>query len=101
MGERPTTRQPGTLRVADTKGNDGEFRVRTSDGHAIAWFDTRADANLFAAAPDVYDALVALLNEHTELINSGDCGHWDAEEDGVVIAARAAIAKAKGEEVKP
>jgi hypothetical protein len=37
------------------------------------------------------------LSEYVALVNSGDAGNWDAEEEDKVIKARAAIAKAKGE----
>lgn len=49
-----------------------------------------------AAAPELYEALRVLLADHVNLIRSGDCGSWDAEEDGAVIEARAALAKALG-----
>jgi hypothetical protein len=49
---------------------------------------------------DQRDELLAALKGITEmyvrLINSGDCGNWDPEEDKEVIASRAAIAKAEG-----
>jgi hypothetical protein len=37
------------------------------------------------------DALTALLNHYTKLINSGDAGNWDPEKEPVVIAARLAL----------
>lgn len=39
-----------------------------------------------------HDALKALLERYTNLINSGDAGHWDPEREQVVIDARAALA---------
>ena len=42
-------------------------------------------------------ALVDLLEHYVELIDSGDCGFWDAEKEEVVIAARATIKRALDE----
>jgi hypothetical protein len=38
-------------------------------------------------------ALIALLDRYTGLVNSGDAGNWNPEDEPEVIAARAAIAK--------
>jgi len=46
---------------------------------------------------ELLDALENLLDSHCSLINSGDCGNWNPEDDVYVILARAAIAKAKVE----
>jgi hypothetical protein len=59
--------------------------------------ERRSNARLIAAAPELLDALKAMLKMYCELVNSGDCGDWSPEEDEEVIAARAAIAKAEGE----
>lgn len=56
-----------------------------------------ANAHLIASAPDLYAALETTLNRYVELAASGDCGHWDPETEPHVIAARAALAKARGE----
>lgn len=58
--------------------------------------NTAANARLIAAAPDMLAALTALLDDHVQLVNCGDCGNWDPEAEPEVIAARAAIAKATG-----
>lgn len=50
-----------------------------------------ADATLIAAAPDMLEALEALLNR---IQHDKDAKHWFVEEQ---IMARNAIAKAKGE----
>lgn len=36
-------------------------------------------------------ALSALLGRHCDLVNSGDCGFWNPEEEGEVILARSAL----------
>lgn len=38
------------------------------------------------------EALKALLDRYTSLVNCGDCGNWDPETEAVVIKARAALA---------
>lgn len=53
-----------------------------------------ANARLIAAAPDLLSALRGFLEMYVAMVNSGDCGNWDAETEPQVIAARAAIAKA-------
>lgn len=58
--------------------------------------DHLENANLIASAPDLLEALEGLLDRYTQLINCGDCGNWDPETEKDVIAARAAIHKARG-----
>ena len=41
-------------------------------------------------------ALKETLDRYCDLVNSGDCGFWDAEAEDHVKKARAAIAKAEG-----
>jgi hypothetical protein len=53
-----------------------------------------ADAQLIAAAPELLEALRTTLGIWVSLVNSGDAGNWDPEQEPHVIAARAAIAKA-------
>ena len=38
------------------------------------------------------EALQALLDRYTSLVNCGDCGNWDPEKEPCVVAARAALA---------
>ena len=67
--------------------HDGEFDVEVSE----------ADANLMAASKDLYSALENITNSYIELVNSGDCGNWNPENDKEVVEAYAALAKARGE----
>ena len=59
--------------------------------------EIEADAHLIAAAPDMYKALEDLLERYVGLVECGDCGNWDAEQEEEVIASRKALAKACGE----
>lgn len=43
--------------------------------------------------PTLREALSALLDRYTGLVNCGDCGNWDPETEPVVIDARAALAQ--------
>lgn len=56
-----------------------------------------ANGRLIAAAPELLEALEKFVEDYTEMVNSGDCGFWDPENEDKVKAARAAIKKAKGE----
>lgn len=60
---------------------------------SIPWHNAR----LIAAAPCLLSALKAFLESYLRSANSGDWGYWNPEEEPEVIAARAAIAKARGE----
>ncbi len=52
-----------------------------------------------AARDHHYDAMMraleGMLDRYTALVNCGDCGNWNPEEEDEVIAARAALAGAK------
>lgn len=49
------------------------------------------------AAGELLAALEAFTGMYVSMIDSGDCGFWNPEEEAEVIAARAAIAKARGQ----
>lgn len=59
--------------------------------------ERRANARLIAAAPELLEALESVLKNYVSLVNSGDAGNWNPEEEPEVQAALAAIAKATGE----
>lgn len=58
--------------------------------------ETLANLTLCAAAPDMFEALSKMLEHYVSLVNCGDCGNWNPEEEPEVIAARSALAKAQG-----
>lgn len=79
--------------------------IKDAEGENVGVFSVprvrerqRATAHLFTAAPDLLEALERLLESYTDLVNSGDCGFWNPEEEEIIIAARAAISKATGGE---
>jgi hypothetical protein len=59
---------------------------------------SREDAEFIVKVVNAHDELVAALAGMTKLyvslVNCGDCGFWDAEEEDPVKASRAALAKA-------
>ncbi len=55
-----------------------------------------ADAKLIAAAPELLEALAGLVARYKALVNSGDCGLWNADDEHEIKAAMDAIAKAEG-----
>lgn len=75
--------------VASTGGHQSTIDPYCDDENA-------ANARLIAAAPDLLSSLGVFVDRYTALINSGDVGYWNPEEETHVIAARAAIAKAEG-----
>lgn len=82
-------------------GIAGQDGVGVTDSRFNLWSgddaEAKANAHLIAAAPELAEALDCLLTTYVEMVNSGDCGFWDAEKQPEVIAARAALAKARGE----
>jgi len=65
--------------------------ARTDDREEVL-----ANAHIVIAGPDMLAALKTFVDEYVDMVASGDCGFWNAEEESKVIAARAAIAKAEG-----
>lgn len=89
MSETKFTRGPWCL------AGKGTIRAGTSNWIAsINWFNRKANAELISAAPDLFHALERMTNRYVEMVASGDCGFWNAEEEDFVIAARAALSKA-------
>lgn len=56
------------------------------------------NARLIAASPRLRRSLTRLVEHYVQLVNSGDCGNWDPEEEEVVRDARAALDQANGPE---
>lgn len=51
-----------------------------------------------ATHADLLAALEAMVSTYVHLVNCGDCGNWNPEEEEDVIQARAALSKARGRE---
>ena len=79
------------------KNELGHEFIEASNGDIVSPLRSSADARLIAAAPDLLEALEAFLNWYVHFVNSGDAGFWDPEKDDIVIKARSALSKAKGE----
>lgn len=79
---------PGPWLVSKPSGNYIEAPAVRGSIVALTFSATPADAHLVAAAPDLLEALEALARKHRnfEQVSAAD-----------VLAAEAAIAKAKGE----
>lgn len=56
-----------------------------SNGDWVLWKDAEA------RIATLETALAMLLKRYVDLINCGDCGHWDPETDLEVITARSAL----------
>lgn len=84
---------------------EGEV-VCAPDGDNFPWYvaiaercgypndQSRANAHLIAAAPELYEALEALSEHFTQVVKAF---RVDSEEHETLVAARAALAKARGE----
>ncbi len=59
--------------------------------------DVFENQDLISAAPELYEALEVFVNDYVSMVNSGDCGNWNPEEELKVTLARAALRKARGE----
>jgi hypothetical protein len=70
-----------TTKTVEQVGANAKFIVRACNAHEA-----------------MLDALKGVTEHYAELINSGDAGNWDPEQEAVIIKARAAVALAeKGE----
>lgn len=70
--------------------------VVNDEGVCLAQVHRRPNAHLIAAAPGLFNALAAMTKRYVELVSSGDCGFWNANEEDCVKAAHAALSKAIG-----
>jgi hypothetical protein len=73
--------------------------VMWSDPNSPYCDGTPHGAEVVLDAADVIDALVAALDtfvsEYVELVNSGDAGFWEPDDEPKVKAARSALAMAR------
>lgn len=85
--------EDGTPYFRFTAGS-GYFDEPQNPGFHFDAIMSESDALIIVAAPELFDALTKLTKRYVALVESGDCGFWDAEKEPEVIAAFAAIAKA-------
>lgn len=86
--------EPRNLRIGDTPYP----HLRDDGGCVLAndYIHTEKMAFILRAArahSDLLAALKALCERHADLVNSGDCGFWNPEDDPAMQMARHAIAK--------
>jgi hypothetical protein len=86
---------PGPFPLKITQADDFFVIITNQGNHYAKTFDPAA-AHLIASAPELLAALEAVTKAYVELVQSDYPPSWSAEKDSEVIAARAAIAKAKG-----
>lgn len=91
------THTPGPFPLKITQADDFFVIITNQGNHYAKTFDPAA-AHLIASAPELLAALEAVTKAYVELVQSDYPPSWSAEKDSEVIAARAAIAKAKGNE---
>jgi hypothetical protein len=89
------THTPGPFPLKITQADDFFVIITNQGNHYAKTFDPAA-AHLIASAPELLAALEAVTKAYVELVQSDYPPSWSAEKDSEVIAARAAIAKAKG-----
>jgi hypothetical protein len=93
----------GNLDVFATDKALGDYRVCMidCDDETVSESDHEANARLIAAAPDMLAALESVIDDLVggiqDTIDNGGSEAWIAEANTRLNAARAAIAKAKGE----
>lgn len=63
------------------------------DGYTCAPCEGKGYLEAIEKAEGLAQALVGMVEMYVPLINSGDCGNWDPEEDEEVIDARQALIK--------
>jgi hypothetical protein len=102
MTKAKHTDGPWTVESSNEGGfvieKDGYLVIASRGPHEKRANEMLANARLIAAAPELLAALEGFLAMYIAAANSGDWGNWNPEEDPEVIAARAAISKATGEQ---
>lgn len=86
---------PGPHRAERISGTSGQYLITDGKKH-LALVPSGANARLYAAAPDMYEALEAAVSEYGK-----PGGPWNVpSEPGTWIdKARAALTKARGEKI--
>lgn len=96
-----STYTPGPWTVSSEYGDSGEYTITEAyapmGGGPISREEDHANARLIAAAPDLLEAMEALF-ENCAMIHMyrGEIDNTK-QADAAILAARAAILKAKGE----
>lgn len=89
-----TTPSSWRITVVEDEWGTITYRIDEDEGRYISDAQQAANARLMEAAPDLLAALAKITMRYVSLVESGDCGNWDAGDEDEVKNARAAIAKA-------
>lgn len=98
MSDKPTTQDLTPIARAIHEGLGESWAYSNYGGDE--WNSMRTELMSAAASawlvisPEIDQlraALNGLLEHYTGLVNSGDCGHWNPEEETEVMAAREAL----------
>jgi hypothetical protein len=87
MGELRAERDRAEEEREVLRNERDSFALRAADRHE--WQDVALKNQTRLERAEA--ALSGLLKRYTSLVNSGDCGNWNPEEEPEVIAARAAL----------
>ena len=73
-------------------------RIYGNEGFMVAeiYHASPEDGRVMKLAPELVEALEALLKNHEGLVNSGDCGKWSVDSEVEVMNAKVLLAKVKG-----
>ena len=89
----------GPFEVETTQENGKVFFYLKQGGSYIGDFESESEARSIAHTLNTYDALlealVGMTEHYCDLINSGDAGNWNPENEIPVIASREALKAAK------
>ena len=98
MKTKTATHTPGRWGMLETKDFGGliYYHIASADTNVGAFYGRRQDANLITAAPELLDALKALVIHWASLPGTAGQGTFGAS---IGDKALAAIAKAEGREV--
>jgi hypothetical protein len=87
-------KQEKSYHSVTTQLGRGMIKIWFSDNHIIKTSEEAlANAKLIASAPELLEALIALMKEYKQGADSGDWGNWKAEEQDEYIQAQQVIEK--------
>lgn len=90
----------GSGKIWDVIGPDDvaisvSFHNRDDADEIAEWMSSAYKAGKASGHNELVAALREITERYVDLVNSGDCGFWEPEDEKPVKAARAALAKAE------